>query len=104
MALTILCGCLDGTESAFREVRWLQLQDVVVRERLSKMLGDELDKATTIITIVLEQIDSQLRRLGLEKTADAKTEEVSRRLLEVLGNSERSVTRQNRQANREVAK
>jgi hypothetical protein len=92
MALTILCGCLDGTENAFREARQLKLQDVVARELLSKTLGDQLDKATAIITIALEQIDSQLKRLGLEKTADAMTQEVSRRLLGVLGRSQGSVT------------
>jgi hypothetical protein len=99
MALTILCGCLDGTENAFREARQLKLQDVVARELLNKTLGDELDKASTIITIALEQIDSQLNLLGLEKTPDAMTQEVSRRLLEVLRSSQGSVTGQNRQAN-----
>ena len=70
----------------------MKLQDVVARELLSKTLGDQLDKATTIITIALEQIDSQLKLLGLEKTADAMTQEVGRRLRAVLGSSQGSVT------------
>ena len=85
MAVTILCGQLDATENAFREAQRLKLQDVAARELLSKTLGDQLDKSNSIIAIALEQIDSQLKLLGLEKTADAKTQEVSRRLREVLG-------------------
>jgi hypothetical protein len=65
MALTILCAYLGGTENAFREARGLQLQDVVARDLLSKTLGDQLDKANSMMTIALEQIDSQLKLLGL---------------------------------------
>jgi hypothetical protein len=75
MALTILCGCLGATENAFREARRLKPQDVVARELLSKTLGDQPDKANKIITIALEQIDSQLKLLGLEKTPDPVTHE-----------------------------
>ena len=94
MAVTILCRCFNATEYAVREARELKPIDLVARELLSKTLGDQLDKVSSMITIALEQIDSQLKRLGLEKTADAQTQEVSRKLLEVLGSSERSVTTQ----------
>ena len=104
MALTILCGCLGATENAFREARWLKPQDVVARELLSKTLEDQLDTANKLITIALEQIDSQLKLLGLEKTPDAVTQEVSRRLLEALQSSQPSLTGQNSQPNREVPK
>jgi hypothetical protein len=90
MALTILCGYLAGAETVFREARLLRPLDVVARELLSKTLGDQLDNANKIITITLEQIDSQLKLLGLEKTPDAVTQEVSRRLLEVLRSSQPS--------------
>lgn len=103
-ALTILCGFLDATEIAIREAWRLERQHVVVRKQLSKMLGDELDKVDSIITITLEQIDSQLKLLGLEKTPDAMTQEVSRRLREVLQSSQPSLTGQNSQPNREVPK
>jgi hypothetical protein len=93
MAVTILCHCFDTTENAAREARQLKPTDSAAREVLGKALGDQLDKANSMITIALEQIDSQLKFLGLEKTADAATQEVSRRLLEVLGRSQRSVTR-----------
>ena len=104
MALTSLCAYLGATENVFREARRLKPQDVVARELLSKTFGDELDKATKMITIALEQIDSQLNLLGLQKTADAVTQEVSRRLLEVLQSSQLSLTGQNSQPNREVPK
>jgi hypothetical protein len=95
MALTIMCRSLDGTEIALRETRRLNLKDLVARELLSKALGDDLDKASSMITIALEQIDTQLKLLGLEKTPDAMTQEVSRRLLEVLQSSEPSLPGQN---------
>ena len=57
---------------------------------LSKTLGDQMDNADKMITIALEQIDSQLKLLGLEKTPDALTQEVSRRLREVLQSSQPS--------------
>lgn len=106
MVLTILCGYLGVTENALRDSRRLNLnlQDVVAREFLSKTLGDELDKANSMITIALEQIDSQLKLLGLEKTPDAVTQEVSRRLLEVLQSSQPSLAGHNSQPNREVPK
>jgi hypothetical protein len=104
MAVTILCRCFDATEYAAREARELKPTDLVARELLSKTLGDQLDKANSMITIALEQIDSQLKRLGLEKTADAETQEVSRRLLEVLRSSQPSLTGENIQASREVPK
>jgi hypothetical protein len=85
MAVTILCHWFETTEIAFREARQFKPTDSAARELLSKTLGDQLDKANSMITIALEQIDSQLKLLGLEKTADAKTQEVSRRLREVLG-------------------
>lgn len=104
MALTILCGSLGATESAFRESRWLKTRDVVARELLSKTLADQLDQSNKIITIALEQIDSQLKLLGLEKTPEAVTQEVSRRLLEVLQSSQPSLTGQSSQPKREVPK
>lgn len=104
MALTILCGYLGSTENAFREAPSLKPQDLVAHELLNKILGDELDKANKLITIALEQIDSQLKLLGLEKTPDAVTQEVSRRLLEILQSPRPSVTSQNSQPNREGPK
>jgi hypothetical protein len=103
MALTILCGYLGATEAVFREVR-LKPQDVVARELFNKTLGDQLDNANKIITIALEQIDSQLKLLGLEKTPDAVTQEVSRRLLEVLQNSPQSLAGHNSRPNPEMPK
>lgn len=81
----------------------MKTKDVVVSE-LNKTLGDQLDKANKLITIALEQIDSQLKLVGLEKTPDAMTQEVSRRLREVLHSSQPSLTGQNSQPNREVPK
>jgi len=104
MALTILCGYLRTAENLFREAPSLKPQDVVARELLSKTLGDALDKANKMISIALEQIDAQLKLLGLEKTPDAATQEVSRRLLEVLQSSQPSRTGQNSQPNRGVPK
>jgi len=104
MALTILCGFLSATENAFRNVQHLKPKDVGARELLSKMLGDQLDNANKMITITLEQIDSQLRLLGLEKAQDAETQEVSRRLREVLQSQYASLPVQNAQSNQEVPK
>ncbi|HET6889824.1 MAG TPA: hypothetical protein VFH31_01875 [Pyrinomonadaceae bacterium] len=83
-AVTILCKYLRLTENALTRLS-LKPRKAVDRELLSKTLGDQLDNATKIITITLEQIDLQLKKLGLEKTEeDAVTQEVSRRLVEVL--------------------
>jgi hypothetical protein len=90
--------------SAFREMRSLKTRDVAARELLSKTLADRLNQSNKIITIAFEQIDSQLKLLGLEKTPDAVTQEASRRLLEVLQSSQPSVTGQSSQPNREVPK
>jgi hypothetical protein len=103
MAVTILCRYFDAMENAFRGAWQLKPTDSVTGELVNKALGDQLDKANSIITIAVEQIDSQLKLLGLEKTADAETQEVSRRLLEVLGRSQPSSTGQQRQANRKMA-
>jgi hypothetical protein len=101
MALTILCSFLETTENAFREAHRLKLQDVAAHELRSKMLGDQLDKTNSLITIALEQLDLQLGLLGLKKVPDAGTQDVSRRLLEVLQSSHRSFRDQNSQPNRE---
>ncbi len=80
MALMILCGHLGAIEAFDRETRPLIPKAVVAeRELLAKTLGDSLYKANKLITIALEQIDSQLKLLGLEKTPDAATPEVSRK-------------------------
>ena len=88
MAVTVLCRYLEANENvfraAFREARRLSPSDAAARELLSKKFGDQMDNASSLITIALEQIDSQLKLLGLEKTKDAATQDVSRRLLEVL--------------------
>jgi hypothetical protein len=84
MAVTILCHFFEITESAVQEARQLKATDPVTQERLSKMLADQLHEANNLITIALEQIDSQLKLLGLEKAADKATLEISRRLQEVL--------------------
>jgi len=104
MALTILCGYFAAFEDAFGEVRRLRLrrEDLAARELLNKTVGDELDKANKLITIALEQIDSQLKRLGLEKTHDALTQEIGRRLHEVLQSSPPSLTGQNSEPNRQL--
>jgi hypothetical protein len=106
MALTVLCDYLAKFEDAFGEARRLRLrpQDVDARELMSKTVGDELDRANKLIMIALEQIDSQLKLLGLEKTPDALTQEVSRRLREVLQSAQLSPTGQNSDPNREVPK
>ena len=104
MAVTILCAHLDATENLFRESRLLKLNSVGARELLNKGLAGEPDKANKMISIALEQIDSQLNLLCLKKTPDAVTQEVSRRLLEVLQSSQPSVTGDNSQPNREVPK
>lgn len=101
MALTALCSHLTGTENAFQEARRLDLQNVGGRELLGKF-ADELDKASSIITIAIEQIDSQLNLLGLKTTPDAATQEVSRRLREVLQGSPPSRTDEKSQLNPEV--
>jgi hypothetical protein len=88
MAATILCRYFEANESIFRVVSQKMLQlspsDAATREILSKKFGDQMDNANNLITIALEQIDSQLKLLGLEKKKDVATQEVSRRLLEVL--------------------
>ena len=83
MALTTLCSYLSATQNVFRDPRWLKPQGVAEPELLN-ILGDQLDTASNIISIALEQIDSQLKLLGLKKTPDSVTQEVSRRLREVL--------------------
>ena len=84
MAVSALCLSFDATEPVVRSARESKPTDLVARDRLNKTLGDQLDKASSMMAIALQQIDSQLNRLGLEKTADAETQQVSRRLLEVL--------------------
>jgi len=99
MALTILCSYLDLTGYALREGLLLKPSDGVARESLNKTLGDQLDNASELITIVLELIDSELKLLGLSKTPDLVTQEVSRKLLEILQSSHSSLTDQNLQPN-----
>ena len=81
MALTVICHFFDAIETAFRKGRKLKPQDVAP---FGKVLARQLDKAINLMIIVLEQIDSQLDLLGLEKTPDAATQEISRRLHEIL--------------------
>ena len=81
MALTVICHFFDTIETAFGQVRKLKPQDLAP---FGKVLAHELDMAISIIIIVLEQIDSQLKLLGLKKAADAATQEISRRLHEIL--------------------
>jgi hypothetical protein len=75
MALTILCAQFTGTESTFRDASKIATQDPAKRTELSNLLADELENADKMIAIVLEQMDSQLKLLGLEKTPDAATQE-----------------------------
>ena len=84
MALTVICHFLDTIETTFGRVRKLKPQDVAP---FGKVLARQLDMAISIIIIVLEQIDSQLNLLGHEKTPDAATQEISRRLHEILRSS-----------------
>jgi len=81
MALTIICRFFDTIETAFGKMGKLKPQDVAP---VGKVLARQLDMAIRIIIIVPEQIDSQLNLLGLEKTPDAATQEISRRLHEIL--------------------
>ena len=104
MAVTSLCSYLGVTENAFREAPWLKPQDVVARELLGKTLGDALDRANKMIAIALEQIDAQLELVGLEKIPDAVTQEVSRRILEVLQSSPPPLASHYSQPTREVSK
>jgi hypothetical protein len=77
-------------------MRKLSPSNAAARKLLSEQFGDQLDKANSMITIALEQIDSQLKLLGLEKKQDAVTQEVSRMLLEVLRGPQPSPTGQNK--------
>jgi hypothetical protein len=81
MALSVLCYYLDAIEATGEEARNLSLQNQVP---FGKILAHQFDSAISIITIVLEQMDSQLDLLGLEKTPDAATQEISRKLHEIL--------------------
>jgi len=81
MALTVICHFLDTIETTFGRVRKLKPQDVAP---FGKVLARQLDMAISIIIIVLEQINSQLKLLALEKRPDAATQEISRRLHEIL--------------------
>jgi hypothetical protein len=83
MTLTTLCSYLSATQNVFR-VRAGFKPEGVADPELLKILGDQLERASNIISIALEQIDSQLKLLGLKKTPDSVTQEVSRRLREVL--------------------
>jgi hypothetical protein len=103
MALTILCRSLDGIESVYEDTRRLGRQ-YAVSPKLAGLFGHQLDKASKLMTIALEQMDLQLRLLHLEKTPDAATQEVSRRLLEVVQGSEPPTTGQNSPLNREAPK
>jgi hypothetical protein len=98
MAITILCGFLDAAESAFREARRLNL---LAHEHMSKTLGDQLEKVTSLIAITLEQLDLQLELLRLKKVPDTATQEVSQGLREVLQNSPPSLAGQNSNPNQE---
>jgi hypothetical protein len=103
MALTILCRSLEGTENVFRDARRLEPQ-YLAGPKLAVLFGDQLDKASKLMMIALEQIDLQLRLLGLEKTPDAATEEVKRRLLEVVQSPGPSMADQNAPPSRETPK
>jgi hypothetical protein len=81
MALTVMCHFFNATEDAFETLRRMKPEDGAA---FRKILATQLDKAIRLITLVLEQIDSQLNRLGLEKTPDAATQEISRRIHEIL--------------------
>lgn len=87
MTLSILSAKVDATDGALREAQQGKLErHKEAREILSRALGDDMDRVCRLITLTLERIDSELKRLGLEKTPDAGTQEVSRRLREALQN------------------
>jgi hypothetical protein len=92
MAITALCGYVGVTENAFQAGRSIETKDVVQREVLNTTLADTLETASGLIMIALDQIDSELKLLGLQRTPDSKTQEVSQRLREVLQSSHSSTT------------
>ena len=84
MAITALSGYVGVPENAFQVGQSIKTKDVVQRELLNTMLADTLETASGLIMIALDQIDSELKLLGLQKIPDSATAEVSRRLREVL--------------------
>lgn len=86
MALTILSADAKGTEDAMRRA------ETLIKKKLSpeavvvyrNALGDKVDELEGVIEIALERLDLELRCLGIKVTVDPETQEVSRRLLEVL--------------------
>jgi hypothetical protein len=99
MTVTTLCSYLSATQNVFHDSRWFKPQGVAEPEVL-KILGDQLERASNLISITLEQIDSQLKLLGLKKTPDSGTQEVSRRLREILQSSQSSMRERNLQPHR----
>src|SRR5207244_10186111 len=83
MALTALTRHADTIETSIRRVEKLPGD----KTEFNKQLGDSMGKLRRIVTIALERLDVELGRLDLTKTPDADTQEVSRRLRDVLQNS-----------------
>jgi hypothetical protein len=87
MALTILSADAEATEDALRRAqtligdRKLSPEEVVVYEN---ELGNKMDQLEGLMVITLERLDLELGRLGVKVTVDPGTQEVSRKLLDVL--------------------
>jgi hypothetical protein len=86
MALTILSAAVDTTEDALRQAKTLISGKLSpeMAANYGKALGDEMEQVERLMEIALERLNLELERLGIALIADAQTQEVSRRLLEVV--------------------
>jgi hypothetical protein len=83
MALTTLTNYAGIIETSIGQAEKLSGD----KTDFNKRLGNHLGRLQGIVALALERLDSELGRLDLVKTADADTQEVSRRLRELLENS-----------------
>jgi hypothetical protein len=87
MALTILSTDAEGTEDALRWARML-IKDRKLTPEAGVLYYNALASKAAILEsllgIALERLDLELTRLGIKVTVDPETQEVSRKLLEVL--------------------
>jgi hypothetical protein len=84
MALTALINYAGIIETSIQRVERLPGD----KTEFNRQLGDSLGRLHRTIAIAVERLDSELGRLGRRvKTADADTQEISRRLREIFQNS-----------------
>jgi hypothetical protein len=86
MSLTILATAVDGSEGALRQARTLpfgKLSPEMTADQ-SKTWGDEMEMLERLMTITIERLDLDLGRFGIKVTVDPETQEISRRLQEVV--------------------